>query len=71
MFVGHINKQQIMKLRTELMLMMENELRDIDIMIMSLHPHFDSSESCSLVSRKKAFKEIGDFVRNFEQGNND
>lgn len=60
-----------MKLRTELMLMIEIELHDIDIMLMSLHPQFDSSESCSLVSRKKAFKEIGDFVRNFEEGNND
>jgi hypothetical protein len=61
----------MLRLKTELMIMLESELRDIDIMLMSLHPHFDSSESCSLVSRKKAFKEINDFVRNFEEGNND
>jgi hypothetical protein len=57
-----------MKLRTELILMIETELHDIDIMQMSSRPHFDSSESCSLISRKKASKEGEDFVKNFERG---
>jgi hypothetical protein len=58
-----------MKLQTELMIMLETELHDIDILLMSLHPHFDSNQTCPLTSRKKAFTEIRDFVKNFENTN--